>query len=117
MKRELVSCNDVQLEYITYGDGKEHVLCMHGHGRQAEDFKFVAKENRKVISINLFHHGNSFFPLKRIEKNPITIYEIIQLIQLIIEKENLINFHCLAFSQGGRFILALLPHFQKHILS
>ena len=23
MKRDLVSCNNVQLEYITYGDGKE----------------------------------------------------------------------------------------------
>ena len=117
MKRDLVSCNDVQLEYITYGDGKEHVLCMHGHGRQAEDFKFVAKEDRKVISINLFHHGNSIFPLERIEKNPITTSEVIQLMQLIIKKENLINFHCIAFSQGGRFILALLPHFQKQILS
>ena len=85
MKRELVSCNDVQLEYIKYGDGKEHVLCMHGHGRQAEDFKFVAKENRKVISINLFHHGNSIFPLDRIEKNPITTSEVIQLMQLTLQ--------------------------------
>ena len=117
MRREIIELKELKLEYEVYGDGVQTILCMHGHGRSAEDFEFIKEENRKVISINLFHHGNSFFPSSRIEKEPLTINEIIKIMEILFEKENVNSFHCFAFSQGGRFILTLLPYFQKKILS
>ncbi|MAO32496.1 MAG: hypothetical protein CL824_03225 [Crocinitomicaceae bacterium] len=117
MRREIIHFNQLKIEYLVFGSGKECILCMHGHGRSANDFEFLENKDRKVISINLFHHGNSYFPDSRIEKKPIKIDEFYEMIINILDKENMSSFHCFAFSQGGRFILALLPYLKNQIRS
>ena len=117
MIREIVHLNELKIEYLVFGSGKECIICMHGHGRSANDFDFLENKLRNIISINLFHHGNSYFPESRIEKKPIKINEYYEIIMMIIKKENISLFHCFAFSQGGRFILALLPYFKDSVLS
>lgn len=112
-----VNKGDLQLEYFIYGSGDKTVVCMHGHGRSAHDFDFIASEKRRVISIHLFFHGESFFPEERIEKQALTTAEFIDLFKLILLQEKVDRFHLLAFSQGGRFSLVALPHFPKDILS
>ncbi|MFO0495283.1 MAG: alpha/beta fold hydrolase [Flavobacteriia bacterium] len=111
----IVSNADLKLEYFTYGSGQEIIICLHGHGRSASDFEFIAGENRRVISIHLFHHGNSYFPIERIEKKPLFTIEFIELFQLILERETVSQFHLFAFSQGGRFSLCLIPYFAAKI--
>lgn len=115
--RKKIKLNDLELEYLIFGEGPEIIICLHGHGRSAEDFQFLYSENRKIISINLFFHGASIFPEDRIEKDPLRIDEFIQLFGKILENEHVNHFHLLAFSQGGRFSLCLLPYFSKNILS
>lgn len=112
-----VNKGDLQLEYYTFGSGNETIICLHGHGRTAHDFDFIASENRRVISIHLFFHGQSKFPEERIENQPLESREFIDLFKLILLKEKVEQFHLLAFSQGGRFSLVLLPYFRKKILT
>ena len=106
-----VSSGDLLLSFKKFGRGKEIVICLHGHGREPEDFKFLANEKRTIISIVLFHHGQSFFPEERIEKNPLSQEEFLDLFDLILKKESISTFNLVAFSQGGRFAMII---FQKY---
>lgn len=108
---------DLQLEYFVKGNGPEVVFCMHGHSKSPFDFEFLANENRTIISLHLFYHGNSHFPESRIEKNPLRINEFKDLIDVLLKNENVNQFHLLAFSQGGRFILSILPLYAERIKS
>lgn len=108
-KRNLIHSGDLELEYFVFGDGFETVICLHGHGRSAFDFKFLENHKLKVISIHLPFHGASFFPVERIEKNPLTLDEFSMAFKVILDTENVSKFHLFAFSQGGRFSLAMLP--------
>lgn len=112
---KIVQENSLQLEYYIYGDGTETIICFHGHGRPASDFEFLTQENRRVISIHLFFHGQSLFPENRIEKEPLKLSEFIHLFKLILVTENVQKFHLFAFSQGGRFSLCLTPIFGTQI--
>lgn len=103
------------LEYHCYGEGMKTIICLHGHGRPASDFEFVAGEGRRVISLNLFHHGNSTFPVDEIEENPLRTSEFIELFEQLLAVEKVQHFHLFAFSQGGRFSLCLLPFFIDRI--
>lgn len=109
--------NNLILEYFIFGEGSTDVICLHGHGRTANDFEFIGSETRRVISIHLFYHGNSYFPEERIESKPLQAEEFIQLFKKLLKTELVKKFHLFAFSQGGRFSLSMLPFFWKNILS
>lgn len=105
----------LRLEYLVYGNGPEVIICLHGHGRPASDFAFLEHPGRTVISLYLFYHGNSFFPVERIEKHPLKNSEFVELFELLLHQENIENFHLFAFSQGGRFTLCLIPSLTERI--
>jgi len=115
--QKIINCRDLQLEYFVKGSGSEVIFCMHGHSKSPFDFEFLANENRTIISLHLFYHGNSHFPESRIEKNPLKINEFKGLIDLLLKKENVDKFHLLAFSQGGRFVLSIFPLYAERIKS
>ena len=117
MESSIVRLNDLKLEYHTYGSGPENIICLHGHGRSVSDFHFLGKSDRKLILIVLPHHGQSYFPSNRIEKNPLSILEFNQLFEKILEAEAIKKFHFVAFSQGGRFVLSLIPIQEQRIQS
>lgn len=111
----LLEQRSIKLEYLVYGEGNDVVICLHGHGRPAEDFSFLEKVDRKVISLRLFYHGNSYFPEDRIEKRPLRTEEFVELFNLLLDHESVENFHLFAFSQGGRFTLSVIPFFADRI--
>lgn len=117
MESKLISKEKVQIEYYTLGSGPENIICLHGHGRPVSDFHFLEERNRKLILIVLPHHGQSYFPSSRIEKNPLSILEFNQLFERILEAEAIKKFHFVAFSQGGRFVLSLIPNLEHRIKS
>lgn len=112
-----VQQGELTLEYYIFGNGEETVICLHGHGRSAHDFEFIQSPKRKVIALHLFYHGASYFPEERIEHAPLELKEFIDLIHLLLVKENVSKFHLFAFSQGGRFSLCLLPVIWEKILT
>lgn len=114
---KVVSLGALQLEYYVYGNGPETVICLHGHGRHASDFSFLHDDKRKVISLHLFFHGHSYFPVERIENDPLKYSEVKDIFDKLLETESVDTFHLFAFSQGGRFSLCLLPDFVSRIKS
>ena len=114
---KVIRLGELQLEYYVYGNGPETVVCLHGHGRSAKDFAFLSDPSRTVISVHLFFHGNSFFPIERIESSPLKLKETIEIFSLLLKTEMIEAFHLFAFSQGGRFALCLLPFFSARIIS
>jgi pimeloyl-ACP methyl ester carboxylesterase len=112
-----IQLGEIRLEYYLYGNGPDKVICLHGHGRSAEDFAFLSAPQRTVISIHLFFHGESFFPAERIESNPLTFQETNDIFQKLLKEELIDRFHLFAFSQGGRFALCLLPVFAGKVQS
>lgn len=111
-----VSLGDLRLSYSTFGNGNMHIIAFHGHGRSSKDFEFLGNIG-KVISIDLFFHGESYFPLTKIEKNPLKTSEFYLLFKEILKNEQVKSYHLIAFSQGGRFALSILPDELNHLLS
>lgn len=116
-QNKTISYSDFKLSYQAFGEGEETVICLHGHGRSANDFHFLANKKVRVISIDLFFHGESVSPSGRIDKNPIQWQEIQPVFENLFEVEKINQFHVLAFSQGGRFALLLLEHLPQKIKS
>lgn len=112
-----VSLDDFQLFYEVYGSGKTAVLCQHGNGRTAEDFKFLQSKSRKIISIHLFLHQYSTFSPSRIADGKIYAKDVEKLLEKILKKENVDTFHWVAYSQGGRFTLSAFPLLAKRVES
>jgi pimeloyl-ACP methyl ester carboxylesterase len=109
--------DDLKLEYHVYGNGNTHVLCFHGHGKSADDFNFLAKDDRKIVSVNLFLHGASTFDKSRITTNLLQSKDVEKLLEKLFFKEKISEFHWVAYSQGGRFLLTTLPYFGSRVKS
>ncbi|MBW7868738.1 MAG: alpha/beta hydrolase [Brumimicrobium sp.] len=116
-KLKEVQLEDFKLFYEVYGNGNNAILCFHGNGRSAEDFRFLATEERKIISIHLFLHHYSTFSPERIETGEITPLHVEKLLEKILENENVDTFHWVAYSQGGRFTLCAFPYFAHRVKS
>jgi len=119
MKHEyfFVEHNDLRLSYLVFGTGEENIIAMHGHGKHALDFDFLGSESKRVISINLFLHGESTFSDHRLGRNLIAIDDVEKLLEKLLEKEKIKDFHFVAYSQGGRFQLSVLPYFAPRLKS
>lgn len=117
MTPKIIQLGDLRLEYFVKGDGPQTVICLHGHGRTVDDFTFLQREGRKWVALHLFYHGKSHFPEERIEHNPLSTEEFVSIFKLLLETENISQFHFVAFSQGGRFTLASIPYFGDNIQS
>ena len=112
-----VEHNDLRLSYLVFGSGEENIIAMHGHGKHALDFDFLGDESKRVISINLFLHGESTFSPERLKSSLIDKTDVEKLLEKLLEKEKVSNFHFVAYSQGGRFVLSVLPYFAERLKS
>lgn len=117
MQRKFISYEDLKLEYLDFGKGNETVICFHGHGKSAEDFIFLEEKGLRVISFNLFLHGNSTFSKERFSSRLITSRDVEKLLEKFLQHEKIDQFHIVAYSQGGRFVLSILPFIFKRVLS
>lgn len=114
--RKFVELADLKLSYLLAGSGNRTIICFHGHGKDAKDFLFLADKQNRIISVDLFLHGQSTFDKeKRIQKTPVNSGEVFYLINTILKNEKIERFDLLAYSQGGRFGLAILPMFIDRI--
>lgn len=113
----VVEYNDLYLSYLVFGSGTENVIALHGHGKHALDFDFLGDESKRVISVNLFLHGESTFSSERLKNRLINRIDVEKLLEKLLEKENVSNFHFVAYSQGGRFVLSVLPYFADRLKS
>lgn len=112
--------NDLTLEYLTEGAGPETIVCLHGFGRDAEDFLAFApllKPNQRLVSIHLFAHGNSTFPYERISKQPLSKEEWGNALGTLLDSLGSPSFHLIGYSMGGRMAMTLAETMPERIRS
>ena len=113
-----VQFNDLVFEYLKFGKGEKFIISFHGFGMHASDFRVFEEtlgSEYTFISINHFHHGNSYFPLKRLKRKPFKRSELKNLIDLILEKHNIDKFSIAGFSLGGRLALCTFELFPTRV--
>ena len=103
-----VFAGNLQLAYCVFGNGKTPIIALHGHSKSPKDFESLGSEDLRVLAPSLFHHGDSRFPTRRINRDPLKSEEFKSLIESVIHREKVEKFHLLAYSQGGRFALKIL---------
>jgi len=103
--------------YHVYGHGNKILLAFHGFGRDGRDFKHLEPtfgKEYKIISFDLFYHGESDYPL-----NPETINfykeDLKNLINQYLITNSIDKFSLLAYSLGGRISLTLIELFSDKI--
>lgn len=113
-----VAYNNLVFEYKVFGSGDKYILAFHGLGREADDYKIFEKnlgEKYTIISVNLYHHGNSEYPEERMFKDQITKKELQLHIEKLLEEFNIESFTLMGYSLGGRVALTCVQLFSKRI--
>ncbi len=103
-----------QLEYFVFGEGSKWMIAFHGFGRSADDFKvfenYIGNEY-KILSINLFHHGNS----KLTSEKKLTKNDIKSIFEKLFDSLNISEFSLMGYSIGGRMVFTLLELFPEKV--
>jgi len=118
--RSTFTYRGITIEYVVYGSGTDTVLCLHGFGREAEDFEVflpLLKANQRIVAINLLAHGNSVFPKERISRQPLSKTEWCELIAALLQSLQTQRFHLIGYSMGGRLAMVLAEQMADKILS
>lgn len=103
-----------KLEYFVYNEsGSKTIICFHGFGQEAQEYKWIADNHirYRVISINLFYHGNSVLSPKKV----LSDVDWKSYFNKVIENEKLNNFSLIGYSMGGRFALTTLKIFPHKV--
>ena len=84
------------------GNGHEKVLAFHGFGQSAEQFREylepLAEQYELYIFDHFFHGQSEWKPI-----TPIKAERFAALIEEFLSRENIKNFHILAYSLGGKW--------------
>jgi pimeloyl-ACP methyl ester carboxylesterase len=108
------------LSYKTLGNGDEIILAFHGFGHSKEDFSMIEpflSGKERIIAIDLFGHGEAFFPESRMKNDPISKDEWKILIEDILIREKVSKFHLMGYSLGGRMALVTFEMFKDRVKS
>lgn len=104
--------------YQKFGEGPDYYLIFHGFGQRHQDmldFDQIRKPGQTFLFFDMFYHGRSQWtdsekPLDRL------IWK--EILQRLMEKEAINDFHLIGYSMGGKFALLtyeLLPEQVKSL--
>lgn len=108
--KQFLTVGELQVEYLCFGQGKELLLTFHGFGRKAEDFLFFEKvwgERYTIVSINLFFHENSVFPIERVLNEPLRQEELEEIANAFLIHFKRERLSLAGYSLGGKLALLL----------
>ncbi len=112
------SYNNFVLEYMVFGNGTEPLLCFHGFSRKADDyllFKNAWENKHKIFSFNFFHHGNSVYPLDRVDRNTLTANEWNEIMLHFLVTNKIESFSMAGYSMGGKLCLSMFLHYKERV--
>lgn len=111
---------NLKCEYFTYGTGKTPLLAFHGFGRHATDFEVFEKlygTKYTIYAFNLFHHGNSEYPAKRVEQDTFTKHEFKKMFTTFFDNNNIDKAAIMGYSLGGKIALMFTEIFPNKVES
>ena len=100
---------------LRFGHGPKLMIALHGHGESARTvlpLTSLLGTNYTVFALDLPFHGKTVW-----RKDHFTPLELKSALESILFQEQKEQFSLLGFSFGGRAVLALTEHFQKHLES
>ncbi len=104
--------NDVDINYIEYGEGEDIVL-LHGWGQNIEMMKPVGdKLNGHKIIIDLPGYGNSTEP-----KTVWTVYDYVECIKKLLDSLKIDNPILIGHSFGGKISLAYASKYKVNLFA
>lgn len=108
--RGLISHEDYELEYFTFGSGPKTLIAFHGFNNNAHDFEClgaIAGNRYTIISVNIFFHGGSTVKDRMIEKG-FSTEDLKTLFCDIYNIRHSEKYTLLGYSLGGRIVLKLI---------
>ncbi len=113
-KHNIFRYNDHSLSYLQAGHGDELILAFHGFGMDRNafiSFHRLIQPHQKLISIDLFDHGES----KSADYSGLTKNEWKILISSFLAHIGHTNFSLLAYSLGGKVALETVNLFPERV--
>ncbi|WP_170227043.1 alpha/beta fold hydrolase [Luteibaculum oceani] len=115
MEQQELTIDGFTFSYVRIGKGNKGIISFNGYEKTAIDFAENLLETEfphhyTILCVDLFFHGKTIVPQKRVEKNQITPSELHVYIQKILTKENLVFPHLFGFSMGGKIALSLFSY-------
>jgi len=105
----------VILHYEWYGQGKKTLLAFHGFGQTGRVMRPLAEAMEgayRTCLIDIFYHGRSYW---HEELGPLTKDHWQLILSQFLEHEEVDRFSMVAFSMGGKFLLATLEGMPQRV--
>ncbi len=94
---------DIKINYIRYGSGKDTIVLLHGWGQNIEMMKMVSdpfSSDYDIVIIDLPGHGKSEEP-----KKVLTLYDFVDCVKSLLDSLNIQNPILIGHSFGGKISL------------
>ena len=106
--------NNSKIHYHHFGNGQELLIAFHGYGDKGGEIflklEAVLEKKYQVIAIDLPYHGDTTWNQKYYSKK-----DIIQIVELLLEKYQYDKFNLMGYSMGGRICMGTLNHYSTHV--
>lgn len=107
----ILEINDINLNYIEYGDGDKSLIFLHGWGQNIDMMRPLAdyfKKEYKIYIIDLPGHGKSSEPTFAYH-----VDDFAEILRKFIEIKNIKNFTLIGHSFGGKVSLLYQSKYHK----
>lgn len=118
MQKAFFEFDGYKIHYTTIGNGNKYLLAFHGYGQDASLFQAFEDSLGKhytILSFDLFHHGDSHYPLGLDAATPLPPELMKQMMEQLLNKLGVATFGLMGYSMGGRICLYLAPMFGKRV--
>lgn len=118
MQKAFIEYAGYKVHYVIIGKGSRYLFAFHGYGltgEQYQAFETALGGKYTIISLDLFHHGQSHYPDNIGKDTALEPALFKAMIEKIATGMGIDRFGLMGYSMGGRICLYLLPQFGNRI--
>lgn len=118
MQKAFFEFNGYRVHYATIGNGPKYLLAFHGYGQDSALFQSFSNSlgrHYTILSFDLFHHGESLYPLNVPASRPLPPELFKQMLEELLFKLGIEQFGLMGYSMGGRICLHLSTMFGNRV--
>jgi pimeloyl-ACP methyl ester carboxylesterase len=112
---QLLQLEHAKLYFTKTGTGGRTLIAFHGFGQSSQVFAELAaslSDSYTVYLLDIFFHGSSLWEL---DEQPMEKQFWNRVMKRFLDEQSISTFSLLGFSMGGKFALATLEAFPKHV--